>query len=337
MFAPSGISEVFARKVKRTLGSLLTGSLCLLLSGHALAAEDTRDPRHFFFAQSFGDLPEELDEARQAGKLGLLLFFEQEGCTYCERMLKTILNQPAVQDWYHARFTSIAVDINGDVELTDIDGITLPAKVFAEHRRVKTTPTLSFIDLQGAEVHRQVKMINSVDEFLLLGRYVAEGHYSDTSWTDYSAASAATPANHDSVPRVLNFSAAGAEAAANGQSLLLAVTREGCSYCKKLRREVLVPIIRGGEYDDRIMVREMMMDPDSAIVDFAGYASTTAQIASRYNVTIAPTVLLLDPSGRSLHAPIVGINNAEMYGLYLDQAISEATAAPAAEQAAIQD
>ncbi len=94
-------------------------------------AAETRDPREFFFAQSFGDLPEELAEAREAGKLGLLLFFEQEGCPYCERMLKTILNQPEVQDWYRERFVSIAVDINGDVELRDVDGITLPSKVFA--------------------------------------------------------------------------------------------------------------------------------------------------------------------------------------------------------------
>jgi len=337
MFAPSGISEVFYRRGKRAMTFLLTGSLCLLLAGRALAAEDTRDPRAFFFAQSFGDLPEELDEARQAGKLGLLLFFEQEGCPYCERMLKTILNQPAVQDWYRARFTSIAVDINGDVELTDIDGITLPSKVFAEHRRVKTTPTLSFLDLQGTEVHRQVKMINDADELLLLGRYVAEGHYTDTPWTDYSAASTAAPVSHGSVPHVLDFSAEGAEAAANGQKLLVAVTREGCTYCKQLRREVIVPMIRGGEYDDRIMVREMMMDPDSAIVDFTGFASSTAQIASRYNVTIAPTVLLLDPSGRLLHVPIVGINNVDMYGFYLDQAISEATAVRGSEQAAKQE
>jgi len=312
-------------------------SLCLLVIGSAQAAEGTRDPRQFFFAQSFGDLPEELDEARQAGKLGLLLFFEQEGCLYCERMLKTILSQPAVQDWYRARFTPIAVDINGDVELTDVDGITLPSKVFAEHRRVRTTPTLSFLDLHGVEVHRQVKMIDDADEFLLLGRYVAEGHYTDTSWTDYSAASTAAPANHGSVPRVLDFSAEAAEAAANGQNLLVAVTREGCSYCKQLRREVLVPMIRSGEYNDRIMVREMMMDPDTPIVDFAGNASTTAQIASRYNATIAPTVLLLDPSGRSLHAPIVGINNVDMYGFYLDQAISQATALRASEQTAKQE
>ena len=101
---------------------LIALALCLGTSS-AVPAQDsteTRDPREFFFAQSFGDLPEELADAREAGKLGLLLFFEQEGCPYCERMLQTILNQRAVQDWFGERFVSIAVDINGDVEMTDV-------------------------------------------------------------------------------------------------------------------------------------------------------------------------------------------------------------------------
>jgi hypothetical protein len=37
-------------------------------------------------------------------------------------------------------------------------------------------------------------------------------------------------------------------------------------------------------------------------------------------------VLLLDSSGKRLHPPLIGIANAEMYGLYLDQAIDEAAA-----------
>jgi len=142
-----------ARIARRfTLPALLALCFGNLVPAQADPAMETRDPRAHFFAQSFGDLPEELEEARQAGKLGLLLFFEQEGCAYCDRMMKTILNQPAVQDWYRERFVSIAVDINGDVELRDVDGITLPSKVFAEHRRVKTTPTISFLDLNGAVV-----------------------------------------------------------------------------------------------------------------------------------------------------------------------------------------
>jgi len=242
-------------------------------------------------------------------------------------MMTNVLNQAAVQDWYRERFTAIAVDINGDVEIRDIDGITLPSKVFADHRRVKTTPTLSFIDLTGAEVYRQSRMVRTAEEFLLMGRYIAEGRYTDTAWKDYASDRVGEDAGSPAVPHVLSFRDEGLAVAADGLLLLLAVTREGCPYCARLRREILAPMIRSGEYADRVMIREMMMEPDSPVLDFAGHATSTAQMAERFGVTIAPTVLLLDGNGRALRAPIIGINNAEMYGFYLDQAISEAVAA----------
>ena len=302
-------------------------------------AEDgpaTRDPRAFFFAQTFGDLPEELEEAHAAGKLGLMLFFEQEGCPYCERMMKTILNQPHVQDWYRERFVSIAVDINGSVELRDVDGITLPSKVFAEHRRIKTTPTISFIDLTGAEVYRRVTMVSGVEEFLRMGEYVAGGHYTDTAWKDYAArAEEARPP--PAVPLVDDFREVRVAAEAGSLNLLLAITREGCPYCAKLRREILAPMTLGGQYSDRVLIRELMMEPDTPAVDFDGRKTTTAAMAARYDVSITPTVILLSPAGQLLVPPIVGINNSEMYGHYLDQAIATAASAARPEGQAAQE
>ena len=144
--------------------------------------EDTRDPREFFFTQSFGDLPEELQTARAQGKKGMLLFFEAEGCPYCFGMLNQVFSQKRVQDWYRERFLSIAVDIHGDVEIKDFDGITLPSKVFAEHRKVFMTPMLVFIDLAGSEIYRHLGMVKTPEEFLVMGEYIAEGHYFDTEF-----------------------------------------------------------------------------------------------------------------------------------------------------------
>jgi len=155
----------------------------------AIAGEggETREPREFFFAQSFGDLPDELEEARKSGKTGLLLYFEQEGCPYCRRMMQTIFNQRSVQDLYREHFVSIAVDIRGDVEFRDVDGITLPSKVFAEHRKIKLTPVISFLDLNGIEIFRKSGMVANPDEFLFMGRYITEGRYTDTVFADYLA------------------------------------------------------------------------------------------------------------------------------------------------------
>lgn len=169
---------------------LFTLLLAMLLSGsESFAAESPRtlEPRESFFSQTFGDLPEELEEARQDGKLGLFLFFEQEGCDFCARMLQSVLNQQHVQEWYREHFINIAVDIRGDVELRDVDGITLPSKVFAQHRKVKFTPVMSFLDLNGVEVFRKSGMVADPEKFLLMGRYVAERRYTDTPFRDYLA------------------------------------------------------------------------------------------------------------------------------------------------------
>jgi len=157
--------------------------LSLLIVSDLLAVEtEVRDPREYFFTQSFGDLPEELQTAKAQGKQGILLFFEAEGCPYCRAMLKRVFNQKQVQDWYRERFLSIAIDIHGDVEIKDFDGIALPSKVFSEHRRVFMTPLVSFINLDGVEVYRHLGMVKTPEEFLMMGEYIAGKHYFDTEF-----------------------------------------------------------------------------------------------------------------------------------------------------------
>jgi len=170
------------------LAWLASGLLIFLHpAADAVATESgTDDPRRSFFIQSFGDLPEELKAARAQGKQGILLFFEADGCRYCSAMLKGVLSQREVQDWYRDRFASIAIDIHGDVEIKDVDGVTLPEKMIAEQRRVFLTPTVSFIDLDGAEVYRHVGLVKTAEEFLAMGQYVAGKHYFDQEFSVYS-------------------------------------------------------------------------------------------------------------------------------------------------------
>ena len=112
----------------------------------------------------------------------MLLFFESEACPYCEHMRRKVFNQQSVQDWYRPRFVSIAVDIHGDVDLKDFDGVTLPSKIFSDQRRIFLTPIISFIDLNGIEIYRHLGMIKTPQEFLTLGKYIEDEHYFDTEY-----------------------------------------------------------------------------------------------------------------------------------------------------------
>ena len=173
----------------RAVLAVMLLALSLFLSGIIFGDEvKTRDAREFFFTQTFGDLPEEMQVARDEGKLGMFLFFEAESCPYCQHMITKVFSRPDIQDWYRERFVNIAVDIHGDVELTDFDGITLPSKVFSDHRRVFLTPVMAFLDLSGNEIYRHYGMIKSPEEFLLLGEYIDGKHYFDTEYKVFANA-----------------------------------------------------------------------------------------------------------------------------------------------------
>ena len=161
--------------------------MSILVTSVALAkAPETRNPREYFFTLTFGDLPEEMALARDAGKLGRLRFCEAEDCPYCHHMLNKVFNQVNIQDWYQERFVSIAIDIHGDVEMQDFAGVTLPSKVFSDQQGVFLTPVMSFFDLDGKEIYRHLGMIGTPQEFLLLGTYVKDGHYEDIRYDDFA-------------------------------------------------------------------------------------------------------------------------------------------------------
>jgi thioredoxin-related protein len=159
--------------------------LLVLVTGQPGAAE-TRDPYGHFFQDTFGDFTEELQLAREEGKQGVLIFFEMDECPFCHRMKQTVLNQPEVQDYYRKHFRIFAVDIEGDIEVVDFEGITKTQKdwAFKDHR-VRATPVFAFFDLEGERVARYTGATSGPEEFLWLGEFVADGHYRETNFTKF--------------------------------------------------------------------------------------------------------------------------------------------------------
>jgi len=161
-------------------------SLLLLAPLTSPGAPANRDPGQYFFDQSLGDFSEELQNARDQGKTGVLLFFEQEECPFCHRMKTTVLNRAEVQDYYKEHFLIFPVDIEGDVEMVDFEGNTRTQKDFAfnEHR-VRATPVFAFFDLNGKLVTRYTGATRDAEEFLWLGEYVVQGAYKEMTFPRY--------------------------------------------------------------------------------------------------------------------------------------------------------
>ena len=106
--------------------------------------------------------------------------------------------------------------------------------------------------------------------------------------------------------------------------LLLIIARTDCNYCALLKRAIIRPMIASGAYQDKVIIRELLLDDTSSVIDFDGTLTTAATIAHRYKEQLTPTVLFLSPSGVELTPRIRGINTVDYYGYYLDEAIEKA-------------
>ncbi len=149
------------------------------------ARAEVRDPGSHFFQPKLGDLRGDLDSARQEGKKGILLMFEMDDCPFCHRMKQTVLNQSEVQDYFRAHFLIYAMDTKGDAPLVDFKGKDTTEKAFALEQRARATPTFIFYDLEGNSMTRYTGAAQTTEEFMLLGRYVAEGHYKSGPFSAY--------------------------------------------------------------------------------------------------------------------------------------------------------
>jgi thioredoxin-related protein len=162
--------------------------LLLIVMGFANAAEKPRDAGKYFFDETFGDMSEELQNARDQGKTGILLMFEMDECPFCHRMKTTILNQPDVQAYFKKHFLIFPIDIEGDLEMTDFKGKQTSMKDFAfKEYRVRATPVFAFYDLDGKYIKRARYTGATRDkrEFMLLGKYVVDKIYDKMPFARY--------------------------------------------------------------------------------------------------------------------------------------------------------
>lgn len=174
-----------------SIGKTLVVLFALLGSAAATGSEVPRDPGEYFFDQTFGDFTEELANAREQGKKGILIMFEMDDCPFCHRMKMTVLNQPSVQDYFKEHFLIFTVDIEGDVEITDFQGQAISQKDFAfKQFRVRATPVFQFFDLQGQPIPRgrYTGASRDAEEFMLLGQFVVAGEFEKTTFSRYKRA-----------------------------------------------------------------------------------------------------------------------------------------------------
>jgi thioredoxin-related protein len=124
-------------------------ALALALFASTALSQEAPD----WFVESFLDIREDAAEAAKQGKR-LMLYFMQDGCPYCKRLVTVNWREPHIVEKTQRNFMAVAINIWGDREVTAADGRRMPEKRFAAALKVQFTPTLVFFDEKGSVAHR---------------------------------------------------------------------------------------------------------------------------------------------------------------------------------------
>jgi thioredoxin-related protein len=126
------------------------------------------------------------------------------------------------------------------------------------------------------------------------------------------------------VPVATDLQQLGIQASDRRLPILLSFSAIDCSYCELLEEEFLEPMLLGGEYTDKIIIRKLVLDNGSRVGDFSGRQIDATRLSDRYRIYVTPTMLFVDSDGRELAERMVGINTPELFGGYLDNCIETA-------------
>lgn len=126
------------------------------------------------------------------------------------------------------------------------------------------------------------------------------------------------------IPIATNLKADGRQQQSSKKVILAYVSASYCAFCKKLEKEVLVPAIRSGDYQNKIILRKIDLHGQQPIINFEGQETTPSQFLKKYDIKMTPTLLFLDNQGQQLEEKLIGYQGGEFYWYYLDAAIRKA-------------
>jgi thioredoxin-related protein len=127
-----------------------------------------------------------------------------------------------------------------------------------------------------------------------------------------------TPVN---IIEAQNLHQEGRNAAEKRLPILIMFSMEHCPYCELIREDFLKPMLRSGDYTDKVIIREIHSDSYATVRDFNGANISVEELTHRYGASLSPTVVFLDHKGRELSKKMIGITTVYYYGGFLDDAI----------------
>jgi thioredoxin-related protein len=253
-----------------------------------------------WFKLSFLDIREDIADAHNAGKR-IMLYFHQDGCPYCAKLLQDNFSQRTIVEKTRRHFDVIAINMWGDREVVDLDGNAVTEKRFAEQMKVMFTPTLLFLDADGASLLR-INGYYFPARFDAALDYVSGNIYRQMRFVDYInqrapvAASGKLHVEADFLQPPYDLSS---RTPAANRYLLVLFEQKQCQACDEMHLDIF----------RRKEMQEALQHFDIAVVDMhsrkeiitpGGEKLPTNAWAKQMDIRFAPSMVFFDTTGKEV-------------------------------------
>lgn len=256
-----------------------------------------------WFKHSFLNLGEDLAEALIGGKRGLIVYFGQEHCAYCQAFFENNLGQADIEAYLRAHFDVVPIDIFGDNTVTTLDGDELTEREFAIFEGTNFTPSLIFYDTLGKQVLR-LRGYYPPYQFRAALEFVADGHYKSATFAEYL--SRGEDAMHFEEGDLNPFELAMPPPIAldrhrfpADRPLMVLYEQGDCHACDILHAETL----QETAVDKRLRqldIARLDTRSDQPIITPTGERTTASKWANELGLFYTPTLLFFDEQGKEI-------------------------------------
>ena len=254
-----------------------------------------------WFKNSFLDIREDVAEAAAAGKR-VILYFYQDGCPYCAKLLREGFGDRTTEALARQRFDLVAINLWGDREVTGFSGEPTTEKQFGAGLKVQFTPTLLFLD-EGGQVILRIDGYFPPHQFAAALAYAAERQEQmGKGFADFLAGRAPTAATgqlHDEggfLPHPLRLAH---NRDTSSRPLVVMFEQPVCKECDELhqitlRKEAVAYSLSG--FDGAILdaySKAPVQTPD-------GRELTARDWAAELGIKYTPSLVFFDAAGREV-------------------------------------
>jgi len=245
-------------------------------------------PLPAWFKDSFLEIADDIEDASEAGK-HVLLFFDLNGCPYCDRMLEESFKAEPLSSYIQDHFDVIAINIQGDRDIAFNEEISVTEKELGALLKVYSTPALLFLNADNKTIVR-INGYRAPERFQQVLEFVATRSYQTTTLADYLQAK--LDRNIYQLRANPLFSEITDLSSVDGP--LMVIFEDGSCYdCNEFHDGILAHEQVREEIASFTIVR-FDANSNESIKDVYGNETTPAELARQYDMIYRPGVLVFD-------------------------------------------